>query len=107
LVEAYGTVLKEYAEVPDDLLKKANELKTYLEISYDERTPYGCCYADRRISNQLFITISSYSGRFNSIEHLLLPSTSVFQPASVAGQIVINTSTATSRRRCPMMHEAS
>ena len=31
---AYGVVRKEYVEVPDSLLKKTSELKTYLEISY-------------------------------------------------------------------------
>ena len=34
LMEAYGAVLKEYAEVPDSLLKKTKELKPFLEISY-------------------------------------------------------------------------
>jgi len=34
LMEAYGVVMKEYVEVPDSLLKKTNELKNYLEMSY-------------------------------------------------------------------------
>ena len=34
LMEAYGTVLIEYAQVPDDLLKKTNELKPWLNASY-------------------------------------------------------------------------
>ena len=32
---AYGITQKEYAVVPDSLLKKTNELKKYLDISYD------------------------------------------------------------------------
>jgi hypothetical protein len=32
---AYGVVLKEYAVVPDALLKKTSELKKYLDISYE------------------------------------------------------------------------
>lgn len=35
LDEQYGTVMKEYAKIPDDLLAKTNELKKYLEISYE------------------------------------------------------------------------
>ena len=35
LFEAYGTVMKEYAVVPDALLKKTAELAKYLAISYD------------------------------------------------------------------------
>jgi hypothetical protein len=31
---AYGVVMKEYAVVPDALLKKTSELKKYLDISY-------------------------------------------------------------------------
>lgn len=34
LFETQGTVLKEYVTVPGDLLKKTNELKKWLEISY-------------------------------------------------------------------------
>lgn len=34
LFEAYGTVMKEYVAVPDDLLSKTKELKKYLELSY-------------------------------------------------------------------------
>ncbi len=34
LCEQHGTVMKEYVEVPDTLLKKTEELKTYFEISY-------------------------------------------------------------------------
>jgi len=34
LMESYGVVLKEYVEVPADLLGKTTELKTYLELSY-------------------------------------------------------------------------
>jgi hypothetical protein len=34
LFEAYGTVMKEYVAVPDDLLPKTKELKKYLELSY-------------------------------------------------------------------------
>ena len=30
----YGAVMKEYVVVPDDLLKKTNELKKYFDISY-------------------------------------------------------------------------
>lgn len=35
LMEAYGAVMKEYVVVPDTLLKKTNELKGYLEMSYE------------------------------------------------------------------------
>jgi len=34
LFEQYGSVMKEYVEVPDDLLWKTEELKKYFEISY-------------------------------------------------------------------------
>jgi hypothetical protein len=34
LFEAYGTVMKEYVAVPDNLLPKTKELKQYLELSY-------------------------------------------------------------------------
>src|SRR5579864_2816084 len=34
LFEAYGTVMKEYVAVPNNLLPKTNELKKYLELSY-------------------------------------------------------------------------
>src|SRR5882724_4946105 len=34
LVEAYGVVMKEYAEVPESLLKKTKELKLWLDLSY-------------------------------------------------------------------------
>jgi TfoX/Sxy family transcriptional regulator of competence genes len=34
LFEAYGTVMKEYVAVPDDLLPKTKELQKYLELSY-------------------------------------------------------------------------
>ena len=34
LFEAYGTVMKEYVAVPDELLPKTKELKKYLELSY-------------------------------------------------------------------------
>jgi TfoX/Sxy family transcriptional regulator of competence genes len=34
LLEAYGAVMKEYAEVPDSLLKKTSELKPWLDASY-------------------------------------------------------------------------
>lgn len=34
LCEMYGTVLREYVEVPDALLKKTQELKKYFDISY-------------------------------------------------------------------------
>ena len=35
LYEAYGTVMKEYVEVPEKLLKNTNMLKKYLEFSYE------------------------------------------------------------------------
>lgn len=35
LYEAYGTVMPEYASVPDELLRKTGELKKYLAISYE------------------------------------------------------------------------
>ena len=35
LMKAYGVVLKEYVEVPENLLKKTDELKIYLNISYE------------------------------------------------------------------------
>ena len=31
----YGAVMKEYVVVPDDLLKKTDELKKYFDISYE------------------------------------------------------------------------
>jgi hypothetical protein len=34
LCEQHGSVLKEYVVVPDTLLKKTNELKTYFDVSY-------------------------------------------------------------------------
>ena len=34
LFEAYGTVMKEYVAVPNNLLPKTKELKKYLERSY-------------------------------------------------------------------------
>jgi len=34
LFEAYGTVMKEYVAVPDDLLENTKELKKYLDLSY-------------------------------------------------------------------------
>ncbi|NIS80229.1 MAG: hypothetical protein GTO14_08475 [Anaerolineales bacterium] len=34
LCEQHGTVMKEYVEVPDTLLKKTQELKKYFDISY-------------------------------------------------------------------------
>ena len=34
MFEAYGTVMKEYVAVPDNLLTKTKELKKYLELSY-------------------------------------------------------------------------
>src|SRR5256885_16339961 len=34
LVEQYGVVIKEYVEVPDELLEKTNEIKKYFDISY-------------------------------------------------------------------------
>lgn len=35
LFEAYGAVMSEYVAVPDDLLKKTNELKRYFDLSYE------------------------------------------------------------------------
>ena len=35
LCEQHGTVLKEYVEVPDVLLKRTPELKKYFDLSYD------------------------------------------------------------------------
>ena len=35
LCEQHGTVLEEYVEVPDTLLKKTSELKKYFDRSYD------------------------------------------------------------------------
>ena len=35
LFEAYGCVMKEYAAVPDAMLKNTKELKKYLEFSYE------------------------------------------------------------------------
>ncbi len=35
LFEAYGAVMKEYVAVPDSLLKKTNELRKYLGLSYE------------------------------------------------------------------------
>ncbi len=35
LFEAYGAVMKEYVLVPDSLLSKTNELRKYLEMSYE------------------------------------------------------------------------
>ena len=34
LFEAYGTVMKEYAAVPDALLENTKELRKYLDLSY-------------------------------------------------------------------------
>ncbi len=34
LCKSYGTVMKEYAEVPDALLKKTRELKKFFDLSY-------------------------------------------------------------------------
>lgn len=34
LCEQHGTVLEEYVEVPDSLLKKTRELKKYFDLSY-------------------------------------------------------------------------
>ena len=34
LVEQYGVVMKEYVEVPDDLLAKTDEITKYFDISY-------------------------------------------------------------------------
>jgi len=35
LAEQYGTVMKEYVQVPDALLKKTQELRKYFDLSYD------------------------------------------------------------------------
>src|SRR5580704_11305552 len=35
LFEAYGAVMKEYVTVPDSLLKNTNELRSYLDLSYE------------------------------------------------------------------------
>ena len=35
LFEAYGTVMKEYVEVPEALLKKTKELQKYFDLSYE------------------------------------------------------------------------
>jgi TfoX/Sxy family transcriptional regulator of competence genes len=35
LLEAYGAVMKEYVQVPDDLLKKTAELKAWLNSSFE------------------------------------------------------------------------
>jgi hypothetical protein len=35
LHEQYGAVMKEYVTVPDDLLQNTEELKKYLEVSYN------------------------------------------------------------------------
>jgi TfoX/Sxy family transcriptional regulator of competence genes len=35
LFEAYGTTMPEYVAVPDSLLEKTNDLKKYLELSYE------------------------------------------------------------------------
>jgi TfoX/Sxy family transcriptional regulator of competence genes len=35
LFEAYGAVMKEYVRVPDSLLSKTDELRKYLEMSYE------------------------------------------------------------------------
>ena len=34
LPEMYGTVMKEYVEVPDALLKKTSELRKYFDLSF-------------------------------------------------------------------------
>ncbi|MGB7873174.1 MAG: hypothetical protein WBL25_02235 [Anaerolineales bacterium] len=34
LFKQYGSVMKEYVEVPDELLQKTGELKKYFEVSY-------------------------------------------------------------------------
>jgi TfoX/Sxy family transcriptional regulator of competence genes len=34
LTEQYGVVMKEYVDIPDDLLRKTRELKKYFEMSY-------------------------------------------------------------------------
>ena len=35
LFETYNTIMKEYVSVPDDLLKKTDELKEYLALSFE------------------------------------------------------------------------
>jgi TfoX/Sxy family transcriptional regulator of competence genes len=35
LFEAYGAVMEEYVAVPDSLLEKTQELKKYLDLSYE------------------------------------------------------------------------
>ena len=35
LFEAYGAVMQEYVTVPDALLKKTNDLRKYLDLSYE------------------------------------------------------------------------
>jgi TfoX/Sxy family transcriptional regulator of competence genes len=35
LFEAYGVVMKEYVAVPDALLPKTQELRPYLQLSYE------------------------------------------------------------------------
>ena len=35
LFEQYGTVMREYVEVPDALLNKTSELKKFFDLSYD------------------------------------------------------------------------
>ncbi len=35
LYEQYGAIMKEYVTVPDELLENTQELKKYLEISYE------------------------------------------------------------------------
>jgi TfoX/Sxy family transcriptional regulator of competence genes len=35
LMESHGAIMKEYAAVPENLLKKTNELKKFLDISYE------------------------------------------------------------------------
>jgi TfoX/Sxy family transcriptional regulator of competence genes len=34
LYESHGAIMKEYVTVPDDLLKQTEELKVYLDLSY-------------------------------------------------------------------------
>jgi len=35
LMESQGTIMKEYVAVPESLLKNTNELKKYLDMSYE------------------------------------------------------------------------
>ena len=35
LMEAHGTIMKEYARVPEKLLRNTEELKKYLDVSYE------------------------------------------------------------------------